>query len=75
MGACGVLDDGSFKEVVAKGFVKPAIDDIVLVLIMVNALVELVIVMLDKLVTIQCVDTAWSKKIYFRYRHMQNCLT
>ena len=47
MGACvGVLDDGSFREVVAKGFVKLTTDEIVLVL-----------VVLDKLVAKQSVDT------------------
>ena len=37
-----MLDAGSFKEAVAKWFMKTGIDDISLVLIMIDILVELV---------------------------------
>ena len=67
MGACGILYAGSFKEVVAKWFIKTGIDDVSLVLIIIDVLVEfvmklggasllvmvrLVILLLDKLVTV-----------------------
>ena len=43
MGACGMLDAGSFKEVVVvKWFMKTGIDDVSLVLLMIDVLVELV---------------------------------
>ena len=53
-----MLANGSFKEVVAKGFVKSTTDDFVLVMIIVNILVGLAMMVLDKLVPIPSADTA-----------------
>ena len=55
--ACVSVASMGAKEVIAKGFVKPVTDDVVLVLIMGNVLVGLLTVVLDKLVKIQSVDT------------------